>query len=204
MKKFLKIIFILLFSLSLIVACTTTELDDDKDIVDEDTGEEENVDEGDTDEDVAEEEDLGTRDDPYLLGEKVLVEYSDFIYGNVQIEVTVNSMIRGEEAEQIIMNEDELNEPSGEGKEYVIANLTVKLIDIDESEDYSQYGYEIPFFEWVSVTGRTYDEFTFALVPDELIGTLYKGGEKTGNIVALVDDGDEVLIKLGSRWFSLS
>lgn len=208
MNKFLKIIFVLLCSLLMIVACT--ELDDDTDIVDDDTNgaigvdEDRDVDDEDvTDKDVTEAGDLGTRDKPYPLGEKVLVEYDDFVYGNVQAEVTVNSMIRGEEAEQIVMNENEFSEPSGEGKEYVIANITVKLIDIEESEHYSEFGYDIPFFEWVSITGRTYDEFTFAVVPDELMGTLYEGGEKTGNIIGLVEEGDDILIKLGSRWFSL-
>jgi len=149
----------------------------------------------------------GNRSNPIKMGEAGLINVSSFSGNNsvnYQLSIKVNSVIRGDEAWKLIEKENMFNDPPPEGKEYMLVNASVAILDADsEEEPFYISDYD---FKFVSSKGNTYDT-TSVVIPEPLEAELYKGGASDGNIAALVEKGDAVDMQyeFGNRrlWFSL-
>jgi len=149
----------------------------------------------------------GNRSNPIKIGEAGLINVSSYSGDksvNYQLSIKVNSVIRGDEAWNIIEKENMFNDPPPEGQEYMLINASVAILDADSKEEpfyISDYD-----FKFVSSKGNTYKSAS-VVVPEPLDAELYKGGTSDGNIAALVDKGDEVAMQyeFSNRrmWFSL-
>lgn len=110
-----------------------------------------------------------TRSNPLPIG--TTVESGDWA-------ITLNGVDLN--ADGVVMAENPFNEPAGEGRTYILANLTVAYKGSNPQG-------ETPtaIVEYVSVDGQTFHSFDApVVVPDELdtLTTLYEGGSETGNV----------------------
>lgn len=149
-------------------------------------------------------ENAGTRSDPIVFGEEASffgtfadrdADYEEF---DAQVDITVVDTIRGEEAWDIIINENQFNDPAPEGKEYMINRIRIKLSNATSDDLKAQFSYRD--FDYVSSGGSSYS-FTSVVLPDELSFELYNEGEAEGNIVNLVDIDDSPLVRFDSSFF---
>lgn len=97
-------------------------------------------------------------------------------------ELTINSVNLS--ADQAVADENEFNDPAGEGNVYILVNATVKYLGKDAKGD-------VPMstLEYVTVDGNTvnnYDVIALAPEPLDTTQTLYSGASVTGNTVFAV------------------
>lgn len=146
----------------------------------------------------------GTRSQPMPVGETLSLsgtftdrdaDYEEF---DANLNITILDTIRGDEAWDIIYNENPHNDPAPEGKEYIINNTEVKLYDAT-SEDLKT-SIRSNNFDYISSEGASYNT-PYVVLPDELEVELYNNGSATGNIVGLVDVGDNPLIRFENTFF---
>ncbi|WP_033542880.1 hypothetical protein [Planococcus sp. CAU13] len=146
-------------------------------------------------EEAAEKSEAGKRSNPVAVGETKSVEVS--IYDNEsnefkgQAEITVNSVTRGDEAWEEILSTNEFNEEPGEGQEYLMADVSVTLLEA-ETEDYAWF-MDGMYFDFIGSDGSPY-EWTSAVVEPELSGDIFAGGSLQGKVTNMVNEGDTVLM----------
>ncbi|API89395.1 hypothetical protein BKP56_09075 [Marinilactibacillus sp. 15R] len=121
--------------------------------------------------------------------------YAEF---EADLEMNIVDTIRGEEAWNIIINENQFNDPAPEGKEYIINRVKLKLLNAT-SEDLKT-SFMSNEFDYISESGASYSSVSVVL-PDELDVELYNNGEAEGNIVGLVDVGDKPLVRFNQMFF---
>lgn len=147
---------------------------------------------------------LGQRSNPVPYGETMYMsgtftdydaDYTDF---DADLELSVVDTIRGEEAWNIIINENQFNDPAPEGKEYIINRVKLKLLNAT-SEDLKT-SFRSNEFDYISETGASYSSVSVVL-PDKLDVELYNNGEAEGNIVGLVDIEDKPLLRFNQMFF---
>jgi hypothetical protein len=150
--------------------------------------------------------DVGTRDNPLAIGERVTVEYNDLFYGNVSLDVELLEVISGDEAAERVQDGNPFNEEAGENEEYVLAKFYVKAHEIEEEP----FDLNHAQFDAVSSTGNAYDEFiSVSGLEPELSNELYAGAEREGYTYFLVDKDDENPLAAFKRrtdaelWFQL-
>ncbi len=116
----------------------------------------------------------------------------------VRINMMLESVVRGAEGAQLVTEMNAYNQPAPEGKEYVVATFQITI----ESEDPNIV---VPFtmyeFEVVSANGKV---LQYAFITDDLSTlSLYSGGNGTMRVTALVDEGQQVLLRYRKAvWFS--
>ena len=146
-------------------------------------------------EEEAEESEAGKRSNPVAVGETKVVEIAihdnDFNEYKGQAEITVNSVTRGEEAWEEISSTNEFNEEPGEGQEYLMADVSVTLLEA-ETEDYAWF-MDAMNFDFIGSDGSPY-EWTSVVVEPELSGEIYAGGSLQGKVTNLVNEDDTVLL----------
>ncbi len=148
---------------------------------------------------VQKEKAVGTRSNPLPFGETITVKEN--IYDDSSnsyeslLEITVVEMIRGEEAWEIIENENEYNEPAKEGYEYALVKVK-GFLKASETEDDSLWFSTINF-DFVSNEGEVYD-MASAVIPNELEKELYSGGTGEGYIYSEVRIGDDYKVSYES------
>lgn len=194
MKKSL----LLVLSLSLLAACGTEE----GTLSETETAEQENV----ANEQVemsekktaAEEtSEFGKRSNPIPLGQNQIVDV--VIYDNesnsfaAQAEITVNSVERGEEVLEFVKGINEYNETPPEGFEYMMLDVTTKLIE-SETEDYAWF-VDGMNFDFIGGDGSPY-EWTSVVVEPNLSGEVFAGGSLEGKVVNVVKKDDPILLVL--------
>lgn len=124
-------------------------------------------------------------------------------------EITVNEVLRGDEAWELIEAANQFNKKPADGKEFLLAKVTYKLNKITDDKSYSLSPVS---FHCFTSKNKEYDR-VFAVTPEpELRTTLYAGASETGWIVFEVDV-DEKAPKMGygqkydgtgGVWFMLS
>lgn len=142
--------------------------------------------------------DGGTRTEPLELGETgtmSILSYSDDedmdeISGVA--EITVDNVIRGEEALSILTGEYTTPEEAPEGMEWVVFDTTINLTELSDENE------EISFSD--DFTAFTNDgseiERSFASFDEEFgIQELYTGGTATGKAALFAPVGESFLIK---------
>ena len=147
---------------------------------------------------------IGTRSNPIPFGSPLYLsgtftdydaDYEEF---EAQVEVTVIETTRGADAWEIILNENQFNEPAPEGKEYVINRVQLKLSNAT-SEDLKSMFRESDF-DYISESGASYSS-VYAVIPDGLRVELYNNGVGEGNVVGLIDIDDNPLLRFESSFF---
>ena len=146
-----------------------------------------------------EEKAVGVRSNPLSFGDTITVKeniYDDSFNAYASsLEITLLEMIRGDEAWEVIQNENEYNDPAEEGYEYALVKVTGLLKD-SETEDDSLF-FSTMSFNFVSEDGDVYD-YASAVIPNELYKELYSGGTGEGYIVGQVRVGDDFKVSYDS------
>lgn len=129
--------------------------------------------------------------------------------GDYTAEIKIVSTVRGQEALNIIMSENSLNEAPEDGYEYILARVNFKNVKCDEGKSVNINPYA---FDAFTADGTSYDAFDSLgiVIPDELKGEIYQGAEKEGNLLFTTKIGDHPKISYGTSydgtggiWFKL-
>jgi Domain of unknown function (DUF5011)/MAC/Perforin domain len=141
-------------------------------------------------------DETGTKQKPIQIGSRYTLSGNDPLYGDYTIEVMVNHVEKGSDV--VSHSEDD---------DYILTNLTVKLIEIDEdNEHYMNIGFNI----WDdllinSYLGLTYDPLNQVEIPNPLDDCNLKKNEScTGNLIYSIDQRDQLLLKIASTYFRLT
>lgn len=145
-----------------------------------------------------------TRKNPAPIGATAYFN-SQNKYKQYEAELTVTSVLRGQEAADLITGLNMFNDAPEAGKEYIIAYMDVYLLPSDSEETVSFNGIE---FEFVSQNGTTYD-WCMVSCGDLEMPEMYPGGEGSGIVVGLIDEGDMPMMVYGTYfdepvWFDLN
>lgn len=146
----------------------------------------------------------GTRSDPVTFGETInlqgtFADYdADWEEFDADLDITIIESIRGEEAWNIISNENQFNDPAPEGKEYIINRVRVLLKNA--TSDDLKTTFSDSDFDYISSSGSSYST-EYAVIPDELNVELFNDGQSEGNIMGVVDIDDTPLIRYESSFF---
>lgn len=147
---------------------------------------------------------LGSRSKPIPVGETLSLKATlvdrdaDYEEFDAKIDVTITSSIRGEDAWNILLEENQFNDPAPEGKEYIINEVEIRLFDAT-SDDLKTLIRKADF-DYISSAGASYPS-VYVVTPNELRVELYNNGSATGNIVGLVDKDDAPLIRYEKSFF---
>lgn len=111
-----------------------------------------------------------------------------YIQDNATTNVTVKEIIRGDKAWDLIKKANMFNKVAGDGYEYIVANIEVKLVDYTESKAYKLTSYN---FDLMSSEGKIYDKEMIVVPEPKLDTDLYKGASNTGYVVFKVAKTDK-------------
>ncbi|SFI59210.1 protein of unknown function [Paenibacillus sp. UNC496MF] len=127
-----------------------------------------------------------SRSNPAPLGTTVtysVKDYSDSYTG----QLTLEEVIRGDRAWQMIHEENQFNDPAPDGYEYVLAKINVKVVKNNEKD--AQVRFNSYSFTLVSSQGKDYEKAS-VVTPDELEASLYEGASDSGYAAFLVKKAD--------------
>lgn len=146
---------------------------------------------------------LGSRLNPMPIGEAFLGTYTSGGY-DYAIGITLQEVVRGEEAWNMLYEANRFNDKPPEGKEYILARFTVGYISDLGGEDRAL---EISDWDFKFSTG-TYrvEDLPSVVVPEpEFDLTLYELAYGDGWVAFLadVDDNSPKAVFLDSLWFNL-
>jgi len=114
-----------------------------------------------------------------LTTENILQKYT--------IEMSVNEIIRGDKAWEMIKEANMFNKPAKEGYEYLLAKIYFKVLDVNEGQAYRLSSFNINL---ISSDGKEY-EYSSAVTPEPALdATLYKGASHEGWAVYEVKKDD--------------
>lgn len=162
--------------------------EDKKEAVKEERIKEEAKEEKEEDKAEEDEREIGTRDNPAGINEGVELKFSDWLEGEVELEIELTEVIRGEEAWNIIREANQFNEEPEEGREYLMAKFYVMFKDLEEEP----FDMNHARFDLVSEGGVTYEDFvSVSDVEPDLRVDLYEGSEHEGYTYFFVDEDDD-------------
>lgn len=142
----------------------------------------------------------GTRSNPLQIGDTAQLESringDDFDERyEASVNLTVNEIIIGEEAYNMLVEENQFNDPAPEGYQWALIHATSELVEA-ETEDYAYY--VMDRFEIVEEDGSSAPRES-AVTPDSYGGDhIYSGGTSSGYVSALVPAEGAFLIKYDS------
>lgn len=139
----------------------------------------------------------GTRSNPLQIGNTAQLEAS--ITGDdfderfeASVNLTVNDIIIGDEAYNMLVEENPYNDPAPEGYQWALIHATSELVEA-ETDDYAYY--VMDRFEIVEEDGSSAPRES-AVTPDSYGGEhIYSGGTSSGYVSALVPADQDFLIK---------
>jgi hypothetical protein len=155
-------------------------------------------------------EDSGySRTNPAPIGVTQEIEVEDLVSGTYTIAITVNEIVSGEAAYDILLDANKFNDPPEDGMEYVIANITAELIDHDSDGAVSISKFN---FDAFSGSGSEYERVSVVDRKPAFSGDVYAGGSITGYTTFMVsaDDDSPVIVfgrnydGSGGIWFSIA
>ena len=156
-----------------------------------------------TDEEKAQTKDIGTRKNAAGIGDTVEYTFNSFVYGNAVLQLTLNSVIRGSEAWQVISNANMFNSEAPEGKEYVIAEFKVTNVrDLSGSDEAVEVN--SAQFSFADSVFAKESQWNFVTLEGPLSAELYEGASTTGTVV-LVSAADDACYAIFNDdvWFAL-
>ncbi|WP_249928557.1 hypothetical protein M1D49_09130 [Bacillus sp. PK3-056] len=192
MKKFFKFGCFGLIALVVLIIIIGIFSDNDNDSVSTKNKTEEKTEQ--TKETKKEDSKVGTRSNPIKLNEVATIETSttddEFNDYATTIDLSVEKVIRGAEAQNELKKMNEFNEDAPEGYEWVLVNAKVKVVD-SETEDHPFTIDGIMYFKFVSESGDVYSGDIVGTTSPEFSFEMYKGNEKEGYIAGLVKTGEK-------------
>lgn len=149
-----------------------------------------------------------SRTNPAPIGTTQAITVKDYI-DNYKAEVCVKEVIRGDAAWQKIKEANMFNDEAENGKEYILAKISVKAISIDEDKklDVSRYN-----FKCYSASNMEYSDLWSVVEPEPTLGgSIYTGASTEGWVAFQVDKTDlapkivygQSYDGTGGIWFSL-
>jgi S-layer homology domain len=143
---------------------------------------------------------VNSKENPAKLGEPLVVETDNILYGRHKYEIELTDVITdGEQAWKMIHAANMFNEEPPAGKKYILAKFRFHLLEFT-GKTFSSYNLSPVQFEAVSKSGVVYD-YPFVVEPEpELSANLYKGGEVEGWVAFLVNKNDTPLIVWQREW----
>jgi len=137
---------------------------------------------------------VGTRSNPIKLNEVATINTTtvddDFNNYDTTIDLSVENVVRGNEAQSQIKKMNEFNEDAPEGYEWVLVKAKVKVVD-SETEDHPFTIDGIMYFKFVSESGDVYSGDIVGTTEPDFSFEMYKGNEKEGYIAGLVKKGEK-------------
>ncbi|WP_440604127.1 hypothetical protein [Bacillus sp. GB_SG_008] len=144
-----------------------------------------------------EESKAGSRSNPVAMGQSAT--FDDEIFDSAtsksykaKIEVTIQEVIRGDQAWQIIQKENEFNKAPADGMEYALVKVKTKVVDA-ETADFAYRVDDIMNTEFVSADGKVYQMDTdhHPVIPTPLQNEVFKGAEAEGYSVQYIKKDDD-------------
>ncbi|WP_423190234.1 hypothetical protein ACO1PF_05030 [Alkalibacterium sp. f15] len=187
-------------TLGLLAACEEEGSVDDAedDPVTENTEEEA---EEETEEELEEEPttSLGKRSNPVPLGETAqidvrIIDYDDedFETQDGVLEVTLSNIISGDDAYEMLLEENSFVEEAPEGYQWLIFDVEATLVEGHEDVAYNP----LPIISSVSASGAESPDGYYTTIDDEFgYIDLYHGGSASGRQSAIAPIDEEFLIK---------
>lgn len=128
-----------------------------------------------------------SRKNPAPIGTKMPFKV-DNISDNYEGVVSVDEVIRGDAAWKMILDANQFNDEPSEGKEYILAKITVQITKNKNAD--AQVRISPVDFSLVSTEGKD-NRYASVVTPDPEIRTeLYVGGATTGWVAFLADKVD--------------
>lgn len=156
--------------------------------------EDESTESTDTSEEKVDKSNWGKRSTPVPLGEFFEVidkEYGDDGSFNVRLNFKISSVTRGQEAFDILIAENQFNDPAPEGLEWAIFDLEAEYVN--GSEDYP-YSPNIRF-DIFDNTGKQVDQSDWGTLDSKFSDIdIFPGVTHTGREVYLVPEGEDFLV----------
>lgn len=153
----------------------------------------------DSESDSVEVDNESSRSNPLALGETTEVKVVTYDDEGEELQgkanVTVNNVVRGQEALDVLTTEDMTTEaPEEEGIEWAVFDLSYELVEF-EDEDYPvNVADDVEIYledgSMVEQTGYTWVEGQ-----EFPMGELYSGGSASGKVARMVKEGEPILIK---------
>lgn len=139
-----------------------------------------------------------SRNNPAPIGKTIRYVVDD-ILDNYTADITLNKVIRGERAWDLIEAENQFNSPAPDGHEYLLANITFKVVT-NSKPDSTVSIYDM-LFTLVSDEGKDYKYASVVNPSPELDAKLYAGASSTGWAFFVVKATDKSpLLAFGRDW----
>lgn len=141
---------------------------------------------------------LGSRSNPVPFQKTATVD--DELYNDegeafkIKFDLTVEEVVRGDEAYKKLKAMNEFNEPAPDGYEWVLAKTKVKFVE-SETEDLAFNIDGIMNFEMVSESGDIYSGNLYGTTDPDFSFEMYVGNEKEGYISGLVKKGEKAQLR---------
>ena len=161
------------------------------------------VDETSTEDSTIESSAAGKRSNPVPLGQaiEIPVEYSNEDWtenyeGTISLQI--NAITKGQAAMDTLMAENQFNEAPPEGMEWVIFDVTMKLLDGNQDTAYTTS----PAFDIISSSGSEIAQDTYGTLDGNEFGytDLFPGAEASGRVVKYAPMGDNFLISYDENY----
>ncbi|CAM4014779.1 hypothetical protein [Lederbergia lenta] len=152
-------------------------------------------------EDNKKEPKVGTRSNPIKINEIASIDTVTYDEESneykTKVDLSVEEVVRGAEAQQKLKEMNEFNEKAPEGYEWLLVNAKVKVVE-SETEDYPFTIDGIMNFKFVSESGDIYSGDIIGTTDPDFSFEMYKGNEKEGYISGLVKAGEEAKMEYDS------
>lgn len=150
---------------------------------------------------------VNARLNPASLGEAVIGQLNEhYTNGQLKYELQLTDVIfDGNQAWQMILAENQFNEPAPAGMKYILVKFKLKALQVQQGTFYvGNYN-----FEAVSKSGTVYEYASVVKPTPEFGAELYTGGENEGWTVFLVKEDDQPTIvwnkgQTDELWFTLN
>jgi len=146
---------------------------------------------------------VGKRSNPVPLGQaiEIPVEYSNEDWTETYegtISLQINGITKGQAALDTLMAENQFNEAAPEGMEWVIFDVTMKLLDGNQDTPFTI----LPNFEIVSSSGSEIAQDAYASLDGNEFGytDIFPGAETSGRVVKYAPIGDNFLISYDENY----
>ncbi|MED1412901.1 MULTISPECIES: hypothetical protein [Bacillus] len=139
----------------------------------------------------------GSRSNPVAIGQSATFEDNIFDQATsksykAKVEVSIQEVLRGEQAWKLIQQENQFNKAPADDMEYVLVKVKTKVVDADTA-DFAYRSDDIMNTEYVSADGKVYqlDTEHHPIIPTPLQSEVFKGAEAEGYSVQYIKKNDD-------------
>lgn len=148
--------------------------------------------------------DKGSRKNPATIGDTITVTQENWSFNGVYT-IALTEVISGDEAWQMILNENRYNDEPAEGQQYIMAKFHVEFLEDRSGEDtpLELYKYDFDY----STSDYRVEDLPSVVAPEPVFDlTLYEGASGEGWVIFLADLSESSPKALfgDTVWFNLS